>query len=71
MKVFSKQKMLERIKKEGMMKMVDDDVIAIMDSLDGQEVNSNCWNRVVLDQPVYYCIGKDGKGHYVNEEDCI
>ncbi len=71
MLVFSKQKMIERLEKEGRSHMITDDDMAIMDNLDGCDVEANCWQRVVYDKPVFWCKGKDGTGHYVNEFDCI
>ncbi len=67
---FSKKKMLDRIEKEGRMHLVGEAELAIMNDLDGQDVTASCWERVVKGLPVYYCIGKSGKGTYVNENDC-
>lgn len=67
---FSKQLMIDRLTKEGRADQITDDIIAIMDNLDGQEANANCWNRRVMDEPVYWVVGKDGNGEYVNENDC-
>ena len=67
---FSKQKMIDRITKEGRADMIDDEVIAIMDNLDGQEVHTNSWRRQVYGEPVLSCYGKDGKYYDVNENDC-
>ena len=69
--VFSKQKMLERIKCEGRMNLVGEVELAIMDNLDGCEVTESCWERVVKHAPVYWCVGKNGEGMYVNENDCV
>lgn len=68
--VFRKQLMLDRIAKEGRMDLVTDVELAIMDNLDGCECEKSCWLRVVKGAPVYYCVGKDGEGLYVNENDC-
>ena len=68
---FSKQKMIERLTKEGRADMITDEIMAIMDNLDGQEADASCWRRRVYEEPVYYVVGKDGKGEYVNENDCI
>lgn len=68
--VFKKQKMINRLKKEGLGDKITDEIIAIMDDLDGQEANENCWNRKVHGEPVYYVYGKSGNGQYVNENDC-
>lgn len=68
---FSKEKMIERITAEGREDMLTPDVISIMNNLDGQEAHTQCWKRVVMDEPVFYVIGKDGNGEYVNENDCL
>lgn len=69
--VFSKEKMIERLKSEGKEKQITPEIIAIMDNLDGQPVGTNSWNRQVNDEPVYSCEGKDGKFYDVFEGDCI
>lgn len=71
MKKFSKKKMVERLIKEGRGSQITDDIIEIMDDIDGQEVQENCWDRQVYGQPVFYVVGKSGEGRYVNEADCI
>lgn len=68
--VFKKELMMKRIEKQGLLHLVGETEIAIMDNLDGQEVTAASWNRVVNDQPVYSCKGKDGKVYDVNEADC-
>ena len=68
---FSKQKMIERLTREGKADQIDDEIEAIMDNLDGQEASSSCWNRQVYGDPVLWVVGKNGHGDYVNEEDCI
>lgn len=68
--VFKKAKMIERVTREGKANLIDDDVLKEMDNLDGQEVNPICWERMVHGEPVYWCIGKNGIGNYVNENDC-
>lgn len=68
---FSKAKMMERIEKAGLLDMVGETELAIMDNLDGQEASENCWERVTKGEPVLWVVGKDGKGEYVNELDCI
>ena len=67
---FYKELMMERLEKEGRADQIDDEVKAIMDDLDGQEADASCWNRRVLDEPVYWVVGKSGQGQYVNELDC-
>ena len=68
---FSKERMIKRIKEEGRVDMLTDDVIEIMDNLDGCEASNSCWRRTVFNEPVCWVIGKDGTGAYVNERDCI
>lgn len=67
---FSKDLMLKRLEAEGRLSEVDDESLAVMDNLDGQEATASCWNRVVYGEPVLYVKGKDGEGAYVNEADC-
>lgn len=69
--VFSKEKMIERVKNLGMMHMVGDVELKMMDNLDGCPVSSSSWNRRVNNEPVYSCFGKDGKYYDVNENDCV
>lgn len=67
---FSKQKMIERVTREGRADMINEDVLAIMDNLDGQETHENSWRRQIYDEPVLAVQGKDGRWFTVNEEDC-
>ena len=69
--VFSKQKMIERLTAEGRADAITEDIIAIMDDLDGQPVSTNSWNRQVYDEPVYTCLSKSGSHFDVNENDCV
>lgn len=68
---FSKDKMIERVTREGRGNLLDEKTLAFMDNLDGQPAETSCWARMVEQQPVYWVVGKDGKGAYVNENDCI
>ena len=68
---FSKEKMVARITADGRADMIDDEVISIMDNLDGCEASASCWRRQVYDEPVLWVVGKNGEGQYVNEDDCI
>lgn len=70
MMVFSKKKMIERVTREGRADMINDEVMAIMDNLDGQEAGTNSWHRQVYGEPVLAVRGKDGKYYDVNELDC-
>ena len=69
--VFSKEKMIERLKREGRLEGLPDEIFVTMDNLDGQPVGTNSWSRQVMGNPVYSCEGKDGKSYDVNEEDCV
>lgn len=68
--VFKKEKMVARVTKEGRAEMIDDEVIEMMDNLDGCFASTNCWRRVVYGEPVLWVVGKNGEGAYVNENDC-
>ena len=68
--VFRKERMLQRVKAAGLSHLVGAKEIAIMDNLDGQPVSTAAWNRQVNDQPVFSCLGKDGKYYDVHEDDC-
>lgn len=67
---FCKDRMIARLTEEGRADAITDEDLAIMENLDGQEVNTTCWRRTVYDEPVYWVVGKDGQGQYVNENDC-
>lgn len=71
MMYFSKAKMMERLTAQGLADKVTPDIEAMMDNFDGQPVSANCWDRVVNDEPVLWCVGKDGTGDYVAECDCV
>lgn len=68
--VFKKERMMKRIKAEGLLHLVGEVDRQIMDNLDGQEVSSANWSRTVKGEPVYSCTGKDGKVYAVHEADC-
>lgn len=68
---FSKEKMVARITKEGRADQLTDEILKILDDLDGQETISSNWRRVVRDEPVFLVIGRSGASMYVNENDCI
>jgi hypothetical protein len=66
---FRKQKMIDRLTQEGKADQITKEIEEIMDDLDGQEVDTQCWDRQVKGEPVYWCVGKSGKGEYVHELD--
>lgn len=67
---FKKELMVARLTKEGRADQITEEIIKIMDNLDGQPATASCWNRQVYDEPVLWVVGKDGNGEYVNEADC-
>lgn len=69
-KIFRKEKMIERLTREGLADEITPEIEAIMDNLDGQEANTYCWQNVVNDEPIAVVVGKDGKTEYVNVNDC-
>ncbi len=70
MKVFSKQKMMERLEKEGRAHLVDEDSAGIMDMLDGKEAVKNDFKALVYDELEYF-VRVNGKSYAVNPNDCI
>lgn len=68
---FSKEKMIRRLISEGREGMITREINSMMDNLDGCEASVSCWRRRVHEEPVLYVLGKDGTGHYVNENDCV
>lgn len=70
MKVFSKHKMMERLRKEYLTHKVDDECLAIMDMLDGKEVHKNDFKALVFDQ-IEYFIRHEGEYYPINPKDCI
>ena len=68
--VFKKELMMKRIKAAGLMDLVGEKEMAIMDNLDGCEVSTANWSRQVYGEPIYSCKGRDGKVYDVNEADC-
>lgn len=67
---FSKERMIRRLTEDGRADQITDEVMMIMDNLDGCEASPSCWRRRVYDEPVLWVKGKDGDGQYVNEDDC-
>lgn len=67
---FKKELMIARLTKEGRSDQITDEILKIMDNLDGQPATASCWQRRVFDEPVLWVVGRDGIGMYVNEKDC-
>lgn len=70
MKVFSKQKMMERLEKEGRAHLVDEECAKIMSMLDGKEVRKNDFKALIYDELEYY-VEHEGKYYPVNANDCV
>lgn len=67
---FKKELMMARVKREGLADRLDDEMLKIMDNLDGCDATASNWRRTVFGEPLLWVIGKDGNGQYVNEKDC-
>lgn len=70
MKVFSKQKMMARLEREGRAHLVDEDSAGIMDMLDGKEAVKNDFKALVYGQLEYF-VRVNGENYAVNPNDCI
>lgn len=70
MKVFSKQKMLERLEKEGRSDQIDDESRQIMDALDGKEARKNDFKALIYGELEYY-VSHEGENYPVNPNDCV
>lgn len=70
MKVFSKQKMLDRLEKEGRSHMIDEESMEIMNMLDGKEAVKNDFKALVFGQLEYF-VRHEGENYPVNPNDCV
>ncbi len=70
MKVFSKERMLSRLEKEGRLHLVDSESAKIMDMLDGKEAHKNDFKALIYDELEYF-VRVDDKNYPVNPDDCI
>lgn len=70
MKIFSKQKMLNRLEKEGRDYLIDEESKKIMDALDGKEAVKNDFKALVHGQ-LEYLVKHEGRYYPVNPNDCI
>lgn len=70
MKVFSKQKMLERLEREGRSHLIDEESQKIMDALDGKEARKNDFKALIYDELEYY-VSYEGENYPVNPNDCV
>ena len=70
MRVFSKQKMLDRLEREGRTHQIDEESRKIMDALDGKEAIKNNFKALIYDELEYF-VHHDGKNFPVNPDDCV
>ena len=70
MKVFRKQKMLDRLEKEGRSGDVNSEALKIMDKLDGKEALPNRWRQVVHQEENAYYVAVGEEQIPVNVLDC-
>ena len=70
MRVFSKQKMLDRLEKEGRSHMVSEQSIRVMNMLDGQEARKSDFKALIHDELAYF-VRVGGKNYPVSLNDCI
>lgn len=70
MKVFSKQKMMDRLEREGRAHLVDEESAKIMDMLDGKEAVKNDFKALIYDELGYF-VRHEGENYPVNPDDCI
>lgn len=70
MKVFSKQKMLDRLEKEGRSHMVSEQSIRVMNMLDGQEARKSDFKALIHDELAYF-VRVNGNNYPVSLNDCI
>lgn len=69
-RIFRKQKMLDRLAREGRSEQVGPEELRIMDLLDGKSGTDYNWESVVKDEP-FVLIHLDKYGaFYVNIADC-
>lgn len=70
MKVFSKQKMLDRLEREGRTHQIDEESRKIMDALDGKEAIKNDFKALIYDELEYF-VRHNGENFPVNPDDCV
>lgn len=69
-KVFKKDKMLNRLKKENTLYIVNDDMLEIINDLDGRECTNDCFEKFYYGSPVLACMGSNGIIYNIYECDC-
>lgn len=61
--------MIDRITQEGRLHMVDQQILDIMDKLEGKEVAKNDFKALIYDEEEYF-VRVDGVNYPVNKLDC-
>ncbi len=69
MLVFKKELMLKRLEKENLLAMVDDEVIKLMNELDGKEVQKNDWEALIFGELEYIAHDSMGRAYPINKDD--
>lgn len=70
MKIFSKQKMMDRLQREGRLDEIDEQSKEIMNALDGKEAVRNDFRYFAYDE-LEYVVRHEDKWYPVNPDDCI
>lgn len=70
-KVFSQQKMIERLDREGRLDMIDEKSKEIMFKIDGLPAEKNRYKALVHDQLEYYVRHPELGNVPVNVNDCV
>jgi len=70
-KIFSKEKMLERLEREERLNMIDEQSWELMDKIDGLPVEKNHFKALVYDQLEFYVRHTEIGNVPVNINDCI
>lgn len=69
MLVFRKELMLKRLEKENLLDKVDDEVMKLMNELDGKEVHKNDWKALIFDELEYIARDSEGTTYPINKND--
>lgn len=69
MLVFRKELMLKRLEKENLLDKVDEEVLKIMNELDGKEVYKNDWKDLIFSELEYIARDNMGTTYPINMND--
>lgn len=70
--VFSKKRMVDRLRSLGLSDSIDDSITKVMDTIDGLPVHTGPnWQNTVYGHDVYMCKSNDGTNIPVSRDDCI